>query len=96
MILEVPFEFPGGVKKFFGVSAGKSGLNYHGRGDLKVFVELRQEVLVLSSCNRDLQEPLILSLASQESFRVVRSLSGFLSSWCRGLGLHLDLRRETQ
>ena len=58
--------------------------------------ELRQEIWVPLSCDRDLTEPLILSLASQESFRVVRGLSGFLSSWCRGLGPHPELRLETQ
>ena len=48
------------------------------------------------SCHRDLREPLMLSLRSQESVRVARGLLGFLSSWCRGLGLRLELRRETQ
>ena len=38
----------------------------------------------------------MLSLGSQESFRVVRGLSGFLSSWCRGRGPPLELRWETQ
>ena len=55
-----------------------------------------QDVWVPSRCDGDLREPLILSLASQESFRVVRGLSGFLSSWCRGLGPHLEWRWETQ
>ena len=76
--------------------AGESGLNSHGRGNLKVFLELGQEVWVISSCHGDLREPLMLSLGSQESFQVVRGLLGFLSSWCRRLSLHLDLRLETQ
>ena len=38
----------------------------------------------------------MLSLGSQESVQVERGLSGFLSSWYRGLGPHLELRRETQ
>ena len=60
-----------------------------------MFLELRQEEWVPSSCHRDLREPLMLSLGSQESVRVVRGLSGFLSSWYRELGPHLELRRET-
>ena len=78
------------------VMAGESGLNSHGKGNLKVFLELRQGMWVPSSCHGDLREPLMLSLGSQESFRVVRGLSRFLSSWCGRLGPHLKLRRETQ
>ena len=33
-----------------------------------MFLDLRQEVWVSSSCHRDLREPLILSLVIQESF----------------------------
>ena len=61
-----------------------------------MFLELRPEVWVPSSCHGALREPLMLSLGSQESVRVVRSLSIFLSSWCRGLGPHLVVRQETQ
>ena len=70
--------------------AGESGLNSHGKGNLKVFLELRQGMWVPSSCHGDLREPLMLSLGSQESFRVVRGLSGFLSSWCRRQGPHVE------
>jgi len=76
------FELRGQAREYFGVTAGESGLDLHGRGNLKVFLELRQKVWVPLSCHGDLREPLILSLRSQESFRVVRGLSGFLSSWC--------------
>ena len=38
----------------------------------------------------------MLSLESPESVRAVRGFSGFLSSWCRGLGPHFKLRWETQ
>ena len=57
-----------GERECSGVTAGESGLNSLGRGNLKVFLELRQEVWVPSSCHRDLREPLVLSLGSQESF----------------------------
>ena len=90
------FELRVRAQECSGFTAGESGLNSHGRGNLKVFLELRQEVWVPSSCHGDLREPLMLSLRSQESFRVVRGLSGFLSSWCRRLGPHLQLRQETQ
>ena len=77
----------------------------HGRGirpqfawkwESKGVSEFWQEVWVPSSFHGDLREPLMLSLGSQESFQVVRGLSGFLSSWCRQLGPHLEMRRETQ
>ena len=78
------------------VTGWRSGLISHGRGNLYVFLELRLQVWVPLSCYRDLREPLMLSLGSQESVHVVRGISGFLSNWCRGLGLHLELRQETQ
>ena len=40
-----------------------------------MFLELRQEVWVPSSCHGDLREPLMLSLGSQGSLRVVKGLS---------------------
>ena len=50
---------------------------------------------VLSSCDEDLREPLLLPKGSQASFQVVRGTSGFLLSHCRGIGPHLELRQET-
>ena len=94
--LKSPPELRGGVRGCSGVIAGESGLNLNGRGNLKVFLELRQEVWVPSSCDGDLREPIVLSLGSQEFLLVVRGLSGFLLSWCRGLRPHLRLRRKTQ
>ena len=91
-----PFELRGRARECSGVMARESGLNWHGSGNLKVFLELQQEVWVPSSCHGDLREPLVLSLGSQESFRVVRGLSGFPSSWWGLLRPHLQLRRETQ
>ena len=91
-----PFELLGRAQECSGVTAGELSLNSHGRGNLKVFLELWQEVWVPSSCHGDVRETLMLSLGSQESFQVVRGLSGFLSSWYGRLGPHLKLRRETQ
>ena len=82
-----PFELRGGARDRSGVLTGESGFNSHGRGDLNMFLKLRQDVWIPSSCNGDLREPLILSLASQEYFRVVRGLSGFLSSGTGDWGL---------
>ena len=48
------------------------------------------------SCHGDLRKPLILFLESQDSFGVLRGLSGFHSSWCRGLESHVEVRPETQ
>jgi len=50
----------------------------------------------LSSCDRDLRDPLVLPQERQVSVRVVRGLLGFLSSQCRSIGPHLDLRLEPQ
>ena len=55
-----------------------------------------QDVWVPSRCDGDLREPLILSLATEVSFRVVRGLSGFLLSWFRELGPYLQLKWEIQ
>ena len=82
-----PFELQGGARDRSGVLTGESGFNSHGRGDLNMFLKLRQDVWIPSSCNGDLREPLILSLASQEYFRVVKGLSGFLLSGTGDWGL---------
>ena len=63
------------------------------KGESQGVSRVVQAVWVTSRCHGDLREPLMLSLGSQESFRVVRSLSGFLSSWCGQLGPPLELRR---
>ena len=52
--------------------------------------------MFLSSYNRDLRDPLVLPQESPVSMRVARALSGFLSSLCRVLGPHLELRPEPQ
>ena len=69
-----PIELRGRAHGYSGVTSGESGLNLHERGNLKVFLELQQEVWVPFSCHRDLREPLMLFLRGQESFRVVRGL----------------------
>ena len=91
-----PFELRRGAQECSGVMAGESGLNSRGSGNLKVFLELWQEVWVPLSCHGDLREHLMWSLGSQECFQGVRCLKGFLLSWYRGLGPHLELRQEIQ
>ena len=55
-----------------------------------------RKLWVPSSCDGDLRKLLMVPMRSQESFRVVRGLSGFLWGRCNGRGPHLQLRREPQ
>ena len=50
----------------------------------------------ISSYDRDLRDPLFGPQESPVSMRIVRSLSGFIRSRCRGQGLHMHLRPEPQ
>ena len=50
----------------------------------------------LSNCNGDLRDLLMWPQECQVSIQVVRGLSGFLSSRCRGIGPHPELRLEPQ
>ena len=50
----------------------------------------------LSSYDGDLREVLVLPQESQVSMRVARGLSRYLSRWCSGLYLHLEVRLEPQ
>ena len=52
-----------------------------------MFLKVQQEVWAPSSCHGDLRKPLILVLGSQDSFGVVRGLSGFLLRHCSGKGI---------
>ena len=47
---------------------------------------------LLSSCDGDLREPLLLPRGSQASIHVARGTSGFLLNHCREIGPHLELR----
>ena len=53
-------------------------------------------LVFLLSYDGDLREPLMLPQGSQPSFQVSSVTSGNLSSLCRGIGPHLELRWETQ
>ena len=50
----------------------------------------------LSFYDRDLRDPLVWPLETPFSIRVVRVLSGFLSSWGRGLRPRVDSRLESE
>ena len=50
----------------------------------------------LSSYDGDIRGMFMLPHESPVSMRVVKGLSGFLSSWCQDLGLHLELSPEPQ
>ena len=49
-----------------------------------------------SICDDEFRDLFMLPQGSHTSFLVVRGTSGFLSSHCRGIWPHLDLRWETQ
>ena len=49
-----------------------------------------------SSCDGDLRELLMVPMGSQESFHVMRGLSGFLWGECNRRGPHLELRQKPQ
>ena len=49
-----------------------------------------------SSCDMDLRAPLMLPQWSQASFWVAKVTLWFLSSFCRGIRHHLELRQEIQ
>ena len=51
---------------------------------------------VLSTCDGDLRERLMVAMGIQEYFGDGRDLSGLHCGWCNVKGPHLDLRRETQ
>ena len=83
--LREPLVLPQGSQVSIGVVRASPGVLWsHSRGirpqftwkgESPVFLELRQEVWVPSSCHGDLREPLMLSLGSQGSLRVVKGLS---------------------
>ena len=100
-------EFPQGCQVAFLISRENVGfLSRHCsgkgphlalRGESRGFSRVRAGSLgFLLGCDWDLRDPLLLPQRIQVSFRVARGRSEFLSSWCRGLGPHLELRRETQ
>ena len=103
--LREPLVLPQGSQVSIRVESASMGVLWiHGRGIRPQFtwkVDSQGVSLVAAGsvgsllCHGDLRDPLMLFLGSQESFRVVRGLSGFLSSRCRRLGPHLELRRET-
>ena len=67
------------------------------RGESPGFSQVTAGNLVfLMSYDGDLRDPLVWPQESPVSMRVARSLSGFLSSQCRVLGPHLELRSEPQ
>ena len=68
-----------------GVTIGESGLNPHGRGNLKVFLQVQKEVWIPSSCDGELREMLILYL-----------WSGILWSCERPLGISFELVQGTK
>ena len=65
-------------------------------GNSRLISSCGRKLWVPSSCDSDLRELLMVSMGSQESFCVVRGLSGFLWGQCNGRGPHLQLRWKPQ
>ena len=94
---QVPFHVSGGNVVFLSRHCFGKGPHLALRGESRGFSRVRAVGLgFLSSCDGDFRDPLVLPQKIQVSFRVARGRLGFPSSWCRGLGPHLELRRETQ
>ena len=100
-------ELPQGCQEPFRGSRGKVGfflrlLSGKGphltlRGESPGFSRVAARNLgFLLSYDGDLRDPFVLPQEIQVFMRAERDLSGFLSSRCRGLGPHLDLRLEAQ
>ena len=94
---QVPFHVSGGNVVFLSRHCFGKGPHLALRGESRGFSRVRAVGLgFLSSCDGDFRDPLVLPQKIQVSFRVARGRLGFLSSWCRGLEPHLELRQETQ
>ena len=104
------FEIVEGTRDCSLGAAGTNGLMSRGRGNLLAFGGRTESdttsnlaaaaaaavrgLRFFLSYTMELREPLVLPQGSQVSMQVARGLSGFLSSQCRGLGPHLELRPE--
>ena len=104
--LREPLMVPQECHSSFRVARGTSGFFLCSFRGIGLHLELRGESRGVSrveagsfgshsSFNGDLREPLMLPQGSQ-AFRVVRGTLGFLSSHCRKIGLHVELRWEIQ
>ena len=102
-----PFELHQGFQKPDRGSRGKVGFPLRHRSGKGPHLTLRGEspglsgviagnVGFLPSCDRDHWKWLLWPQESPVSVRVMRGLSGFLSSLCRVLGHHLRLKPQTQ
>ena len=96
-VCRVPFRVSGGNVGFLSRRCSGKGPRLALRGESRGFPRGLAGIWGLhSSCDVDLTDPLVLPQESQVSIRVASGLSGFLSSQCRGIGLHLELRPEPQ
>ena len=94
---QVPFRVSRGNVVFLSRHCFGKGPHLALRGESRGFYRVWAGSLgFLLGCDGDLRDPLLLPHRIQVSFRVARGRSEFLSSWCRGLGPHLKLRRATQ
>ena len=94
---QVPFQGSRGKVEFLSSRCSGKGPNLALMGESPRFSRVASGRLeFLLSCDRDLRDPFMLPWEIQVSIPVTRRLSGFLSSRCRGIGPHLELRLEPQ
>jgi len=94
---QVPFQGSRGKVEFLSSRCSGKGPNLALMGESPRFSRVASGRLeFLLSCDRDLRDPFMLPWEIQVSIPVTRRLSGFLSSRCRGIGPHLELRMEHQ
>ena len=88
---QVPFCISGGNVGFLWRQCSGKGPHLALSGESRGFSRVLVGILgYLSSCDRDLRDPLVLLQRSRVSFRDSRGTSGFLSSRCRQIGLCLQ------
>ena len=101
------FVLPQGSQVSFGVLRVRAGLLSSYCRRIRPHLALRGEshgvsrvlagsFVLLSSCDGDCREPLVLPQGSQASFQVASGTSGILLNHCRGIDPHLELKQETQ
>ena len=91
-----PFKFQEGTRDCPRGTAGEKSLISRSGGISRCFSSSSGSFGFLSSCNRELSEPLVLPQESQVYFRVVSGSMVLLLRHCRKIGSHLTLKGESR
>ena len=91
-----PFKFQEGTRDCPRGTAGEKSLISRSGGISRCFLSSAGGFGFLSSCNRELSEPLVLPQESQIYFRVVSGSMVLLLRHCRKIGSHLTLKGESR